>query len=173
MTENKFKSGGGRINDMIKKNECSKCILDFFFLYKEIYTELKHYEGNDSILLKLKNLECSLEQIESIIILNTPKQKKISDKKIRNNGISEVIKKITDLDSLRTYYYQNINEYFDSESDDEKRKKIINSLSSNDLRHLYSIVSNISLPSSKKKVEIISLLRVFFENESRTNSLRI
>ncbi|WP_020620582.1 hypothetical protein [Paenibacillus daejeonensis] len=117
----------------------------------------------------------SVEQLDEVINKHSKKiRKPVGErKKDEVSKISEAIELIKDQDALRDYYNNSLRLYFDANSTAETQNEILKSISLTDLRYMYSLISPLPLPASRKKAEILQLLRMYFENESRTRSLKI
>ncbi|MGG2196820.1 hypothetical protein [Paenibacillus validus] len=156
----------------VTKKIDNQIIVDVFSFCKEFLLQQDENITNKQI----PRLNYTLDQLEEVIDKYSKKKSKVtgtSKKDPDTNKLSEEIEKIKDQNALRSYYNNSLRHYFDTNSTEEMKNAILKSVSLNDLRYLYSLISPITLPQSRKKTEILQLLRMYFENESRTRSLKI
>lgn len=151
-------------------------ILDLFCLFKEMKSDIQSHDNYDLIVKKIRQFDYTEEQLDAVIAHYTKKINRRSSKpnnKSRSKKISKSISEIKDVNQLRDFYHDILRKYFNPSSSDEQKKEILNSVTLNDLIYLHSLISSVKLPQSRKKTEVLSLLRMYFENESRTNSLKL
>ncbi len=78
---------------------------------------------------------------------------------------------INTLDDLRIFYKNELEKLYDNTLDKATKDSIFKSLSLKELNRLHSIISNVSLSKNATKKEIIDMMRYYFNDESRTDSL--
>jgi hypothetical protein len=141
---------------------------DLLYVYDVLYTSIKQ----DSMLFD-KKLTCKLKYTpgqvrealgldDELTIKNTPKQNTKKEERTQN---------ITSINMLRNFYYEVLKAIYDYSLEEDKRTKVLNSISSDELKRLYSIISNVPITKSESKKGIVDKLRYFFDDEARTASL--
>jgi len=142
---------------------------DLFYVYDVLYTSIKQ----DGVLFD-KKLTCRLkhtpEQVrkaleldgDELITKNMPKQ---------NTKKEERTQSIENIDTLRDFYYEELKAIYDNSLEEDKRGKILNSISLEELKRLCSIISSVPITKGESKKNIIDRLRYYFDDEARTASL--
>lgn len=77
------------------------------------------------------------------------------------------VKQLRSKKAVKEYYHTNLAKFFDSSLKDEERKEIFDSVTAVDLKHIYYILTKEKLPASKKKQEVLTLIRKQIDKESR------
>ena len=150
------------INDnLIKK--------DLYEIYKYLYDVFSVNNVNDVFNCKLTNKFRYLpSEVAKVLEISDTKKKTVKRSK------EEVVNKVLDIsnvNSLREFYYQNLSKLFNADIDEETKNKILNSISINELKYLYSIISSIPITSGKNKKDIIYMFKYYFDDEARTDAM--
>ncbi len=151
---------------MTKENSIKK---DLLLIYEELYNL---FEKNKSSVFDKKfisRFKHSPEAIAEVLgILDKENAKEDNSKRSVKEPPTAHIK---DLDGLREYYYEYLVKVFDHSIDDTEKNEILNSIRTNELKRLSSIISTVPLASKTTKRDILEMLRYYFNDESRTSSL--
>jgi len=151
-------NGGGIVNGnqkLIKR--------DLLYLYKVFQQSPFLFEK------KIANkLKYSLEEVEHALELdNSDACKKTVSMPQKQANTSQ----ITDIDRLRSFYYSDLKQLYDHSVDESIKAEILKSISLDEFKRLYAIISGVQLSNNTKKLEVAELLRNYFNGESRTKSL--
>jgi hypothetical protein len=87
--------------------------------------------------------------------------------------IREEIKLIDNEEKLYDYFKSELISYFDSANKEDETKEILKKYSKEELVFLYKIISNVPLQKSKKKEDILWLIKNYFDNKSRVEAMRL
>ncbi|MCL2722476.1 MAG: hypothetical protein FWD47_14190 [Treponema sp.] len=140
---------------------------DLFYVYDALYTSIKH----DGVLFEklTSKLKHTPEQVRQALGLddehtgqNRPEQKIKREERTQN---------IKDIDMLRTFYYNELKVIFENSLEEEKRTKKLNSISLDEYKRMYSIISSVPITKGTSRKDILDSLRYYFDDEARTASL--
>ena len=149
----------------MKKNEYKDEVLDYLL---KIYTEI----FNDKNLVDRFELNITPEEFKLKLNENNVKEvRKNSTKDNKHKSIRDEIKKIDNEEELEKYFEKELKAYFDNSISKEESKKILRKCSKEELLHLYRKISDVSLPNSKSKEDILWLIKKHFDNKSRIESM--
>jgi len=141
---------------------------DLLYVYNALYTSIKH----DGILFeKLTNkLKYTPDQVRQALELDDDEHV-MQNKSGQKEKKEERTQNIKDIDMLRMFYYNELKVIFDNSLEEEKRIKIINSISLDEYKRLYSIISSVPITKNTGRKDILDSLRYYFDDEARTASL--
>jgi hypothetical protein len=142
----------------------------------EIYTYLKLVSENDSmkdIYTKhfLDKFKYSLEEVSEALELSSTGASVTKSKKKGDGDLNKETSNISNISSLREFYYANFEQLFSVEGNEEYEKKVLSSITVEELKRLYYIISTIPIKKNKKKKDIIYMFKNYFDDESRTNDM--
>lgn len=140
---------------------------DLINIYNDLYPLVK-MEGAEKFFSSntIKRFKYTPEEIEEA--LNSDKNKY---PKKDNTIKSEIIEEIQTLDQVRDFFNNNLLLICQSHISDVEKQIALRKYSLEEIKHLYSIVFNITLPKKCKKIDIIYSLKKYFDNEKRTADL--
>lgn len=151
-----------RKNDILIKK-------DLYEIYKYLYYVCNDSHTKEVFSSKLTNKFKYLpSEIATILEIPDTREKTIKkSKEDLGNGLPD----ISGINSLREFYYQNLSQLFNADIDEQTNNKILNSISINDLKYLYSLISSIPIKSGKNKKDIIYMFKYYFDDEARTDAM--
>ena len=137
-------------------------------MYNALYTSIKH----DGILFEklTGKLKYTPDQVRQALELDNDEHaiQNKSEQKVKREERTQNIK---DIDMLRMFYYNELKVIFDNSLEEEKRIKVLNSISLDEYKRLYSIISNVPITKSTSRKDILDSLRYYYDDEARTASL--
>ena len=138
---------------------------DLLYLYEILYTNKKSSLLDKKVVNRLKY---SPEEIEQALEL---KEDGLSSNRSNSNKKEIPTIQITNIDQLRSFYESDLKPLYNHTIDEKIKKEILNSISLDELKRLYAIISTVPISNNTTKKEIVDMLRYYFRDESRTKSL--
>lgn len=120
----------------------------------------------------LNKFKYSLDEVSKSLGLNDiePNDNTNSKKKVVKS-LNKETSEICNIYSLREFYYRNFEQLFYADVDEKYEKKILKSVTVEELKRLYTIISTVPIKKNKKKKDIIYMFKYYFDDESRTNDI--
>lgn len=143
----------------MEKVDVLKNLLD---IYNELY-DLVGVNGSKTLFSKefISKFKYSPEVVEKCLLLDE-KEEDIPQTKIRLN-----IKNISTEEQVKDYFCKEINIF----TSDVELQKSIKNINTDELKYLYEVLFGISYHGRGNKMNIISKIRDYFEDQSRTEDL--
>lgn len=145
---------------------------NLYELYK-VLKEISKTKSGRSLLAPhiLEQLIYPTETIKKVLFVKEgepiKKEEQLSSKKDKKSITQEIQNK----EQLKAFYISQLLPIFDPRVDEQAKNKLRSAMTIEELKRLYTLISPVTIPKSKKKQDVLYLFKNYFDEEIRTEDM--
>lgn len=145
---------------------------DLYELYK-VLNEISKTKSGRSLLSShmLEQLIYPTEIIKKVLFEKERELIKKEEKRSPKKDKKSIMQDIQNKEQLKAFYITKLLPIFDPRVDEQTKNKLRSAMTIEELKRLYTLISSVPIPKSKKKQDVLYLFKNYFDEEIRTEDM--